>query len=167
MTIEPGQPAPCFQAQVTDGHDVRPFDLEEALQQEAPIVLAFFPFAFTSVCREQLLDLKANLGALEDQGALVFGISVDSPYALRAYHRQHGFGYPLISDFNREAIDAYGLAHERLLGLDRPAKRATIVIAPDGTIALAWITQDPEEKPSIEEILGAVETQAGEDPVPP
>lgn len=166
MTVQPGEAAPGFHAQVTDGREVHGFTLAEHLGEGAPIVLAFFPFAFTSVCEEQLLDLKRNLDALQEHDALVFGLSVDSPFTLRAYHQEHAFGFPLISDFNRQATEAYDLEHESLLGLDRPAKRATIVIAPDGTIAWAWITDDPEEKPSIDEILSVVRmTKAGDDPL--
>ncbi len=164
MRVQIGDPAPRFEAQVTDGKNIQAFTMEHELAKNVPIVLAFFPFAFTGVCETQLLDLTRRIDALDEANARVFGVSVDSPFTLRTYHTELALEFPLISDFNREAIEAYDLAHDRLLGLQHPSKRATVIINPQGTIAWTWTTDDPEEKPRIDAIVQAVRKANGNTP---
>lgn len=155
MTIQPGDEAPNFTAKVTDGEDVDAFELADVLG-DGPVVIGFFPLAFTSVCENQMVDLKENLEALQSEGATVFGLSVDSPFALQRFHQDNGFGFELISDYNREAVEAFGLFYEDLMGLEKPAKRATVILNGDGEVAWSWSTDDPGQKPDIEEIKGVV-----------
>lgn len=155
MTVKVGDLAPPFKGKIVDGKETRAFDLGEVLGK-GPVVLAFFPFAFSSTCEGQLCDLRDNLPALGQVEAQVFGISTDSPWTLQAFHRAHGFRFPLISDWNREAIDGYGLFYEEFRGLKRPAKRATVVIDRQGRIAWIWSTEDANVAPDIAAIKSAV-----------
>lgn len=165
MTIQPGDQAPNFTAKVTDGDNVDDFELSDETG-EAPLVIGFFPFAFTEVCENQMIDLKENLETLQAEGARVFGLSADSPFSLQVFHEKNDFGFPLISDYNREAVDAFGLFYEELMGLEKPAKRSTVIIDTDGTVAWTWSTDDPGQKPDIEEIKGVLsKVQSGEAPV--
>lgn len=162
MTIQPGDAAPDFTAKVTDGEDVDEFALADAIG-DGPVVIGFFPLAFTSVCENQMTDLKENLETLQSEGATVFGLSVDSPFALQRFHQDNGFGFPLISDYNRDAVEAFGLFYEDLMGLEKPAKRATVVINDDGEVAWTWSTDDPGQKPEVDEIAQVVrKVSAGE-----
>lgn len=155
MTVQPGDEAPNFTAKVTDGENVDDFELEEVLG-EGPVVLGFFPFAFTEVCENQMVDLKNRLEALEAEGAEVFGVSVDSPFALQRFHEDNGFGFSIISDYNREAVEAFGLTYDQLMGLEEPAKRATVVLDADGEVVWTWTTDDPGTKPDVQEIEDVV-----------
>ncbi|MDX1610915.1 MAG: redoxin domain-containing protein [Candidatus Thermoplasmatota archaeon] len=156
MTLNIGDKAPNFTALVTDGEDIEEFELENELG-DGPVVLGFFPFAFTGTCEEQMCDLRDNLTELEQSGAKTFGLSVDSPFTLKVFHQQHDFGFPLVSDFNREAVEAYGLQYgDLIMGLEGPAKRACLVLDSDGTIIWSWSTDDPGQKPDIREIQGIV-----------
>jgi peroxiredoxin len=155
MTVQAGDETPDFEAKVTDGDSVDDFRLADELG-DGPVVLGFFPFAFTEVCENQMIDLKENLAALEDEGATVFGVSVDSPFALQRFHEDNGFGFPLVSDYNREAVEALGLTYDQLMGLEEPAKRSTLVLDDEGTVAWAWTTDDPGTKPDVAEIEGVV-----------
>lgn len=155
MTIQPGDSAPDFEAKVTDGESVDDFQLSEAIG-DGPTVIGFFPFAFTSVCENQMVDLKENLEALQEEGANVFGLSVDSPFSLQRFHQDNDFGFAIISDYNREAVEAFGLFYDELMGLEQPAKRSTVVIDEDGEVVWTWSTDDPGQKPDIEEIKGVV-----------
>lgn len=95
-----------------------------------PVVLAFFPAAFTGGCTKEMLAYQAGIGKFEN--ARVFGISTDNVPSLAAFAEKLNVQFPLLSDFaRREASRAYGV-----LMPDRGiANRATFVIDPEGRIA--------------------------------
>ena len=68
-----------------------------------PVVLAFFPAAFSSVCTKELCTFRDGMSGLEKAKAQVLGISVDSFFALKAFHDQQGFKFALLSDSPRKA----------------------------------------------------------------
>lgn len=155
MTISPGDEAPNFTAKVTDGDDVDDFELEDAIG-DGPTVIGFFPFAFTGVCESQMSDLRDNLSELESEGADVYGLSVSSPFALEAWCKENEFGFPLIADWNREAVEAFGFEYEEMMGLERPAQRAAVVVNSQGEVEWTWTTEDPGDKPNVDEIENVV-----------
>src|SRR3970040_2947287 len=73
-----------------------------------PVVLAFFPGAFTGVCTREMCTFRDSLNVFTDAGARVVGISVDTPYAQKAWGEQLGLTLTLLSDFNRRAVMAFG-----------------------------------------------------------
>lgn len=150
-----GGRAPAFSGILTDGATMRPFELAEVLGQ-GPVVLAFFPFAFSSTCQEQLCELRDSQAGFEQADAKIFGISTDSPFALKAYHQANGFAFPLISDFNKEAVRAFGVMQSAVRGLKDHAQRACFIIDDDGTVAWRWATEDPDQKPELQEIQAAL-----------
>lgn len=147
--------APIFTA--TSGtSDHEPFDLADHLG-DGPVVLAFFPGAFTPPCTNEMVALQEHRSDFEAAGATVFGISADSPFSLGAFREQHGIEFDLVSDMNREAIEAYDLEIEiDELGLHGIANRAVFVIDEDGTVAYEWIADDPTNEPDYDEVLAAV-----------
>lgn len=153
--ITPGDEAPDFTAKVTDGEDVEEFQLSEVVG-DGPVVIGFFPFAFTGVCGTQMAELDENLDELEAEDASVYGLSVSSPFALQAWTDENDFGFELIADWNREATQAFGFRYDEMMGLETPAQRATAIISSEGTVEWTWSTDDPGQKPDVEEILGAV-----------
>src|SRR5262245_61047719 len=88
-----------------------------------PVVLAFFPAAFSSVCTKELCTFRDSLARLNDAKAQVFGISVDTFFALKAFHTDQQLTFPLLSDFNKQAIRDYGAFNEDMIGLEGIAKR--------------------------------------------
>jgi peroxiredoxin len=155
MTVASGDKAPNFKAKVAHGEDVDDFELDNEIG-DGPIVIGFFPFAFTGVCESQMIDLQENLDDLEAEGADVYGLSVSSPFALGAWADAHDFDFPLIADWNREAVEAFGLEYDEMMGLERPAQRGAVIINSEGDVEWTWSTKDPGQKPDIDEILGAV-----------
>jgi len=153
--VTPGDTAPDFEAKVTDVEDVEDFTLSENLG-DGPVVIGFFPFAFTGVCGQQMGDLRDNLDELTDEGATVYGLSVSSPFALQEWANQNEFDFELIADWNREATEAFGFEYDEMMGLQRPAQRAAVIINSEGDVEWTWSTKDPGQKPDIDEILGAV-----------
>jgi peroxiredoxin len=148
--------APTFTATLANG-DVEAFDLEEYLG-DGPVVLAFFPGAFTPPCSNEMVALQEHLDDFEAAGATVLGVSADSAFSLNAFREEHDLGFDLVSDMDRDAIEAYGLRIDiEDLGLLGVANRAVYVVDSDGEVSYVWTTDDPTVEPDYEELLDAVE----------
>ena len=105
MPAEVGQPAPDFSLYDTD-RNVR--TLQEF--RGKTVVLAFFPGAFTGVCTTEACTLRDSIADFEGMNAQVLGISVDGPFAQKAWTDANSVNYPFLSDFNRQAANAYDVA---------------------------------------------------------
>jgi peroxiredoxin len=153
--VSTGDTAPTFTATVgTAEHE--PFDLEDHLG-DGPVVLAFFPGAFTPPCRNEMLALQEHLAAFRDAGATVFGISADSPFSQGAFGEEHGLEFDLVSDMDGGAIEAYGLTMDIPdLGLHGIANRAVFVLDSDGSVTYRWVADDPTNEPDYDAVLDAV-----------
>ncbi|WP_127793367.1 peroxiredoxin [Agromyces sp. LHK192] len=140
MTLATGAEAPDFALPNQHGQTVR---LSE-FRGEKPVVLVFFPFAFSGTCQGELCELRDNIAAFQDAGVELLGISVDSKFALRAWAEREGFEFSLLADFwpHGEVARAYGAF------LDGPgmATRATFVIDVDGVVRAAFATAPGEAR---------------------
>jgi peroxiredoxin len=159
MMPEIGDTAPTFNATVgTSDHE--PFDLEDHLG-DGPVVLAFFPGAFTPPCTNEMVALQEHSDAFAEAGATLLGISADSPFSQGSFREEHGIEFDLISDMSGDAISAYGLEMDIPdLGLHGIANRAVFVLDSEGTVTYKWVADDPTNEPDYEEILDAVESAA-------
>jgi mycoredoxin-dependent peroxiredoxin len=100
---------------------------------EKPVVLVFFPFAFSGVCQGEFCELSENLESFNDAGVQLFGISCDRQFALKAWAEQQGFTFPLLSDgWPHGAVAQAYECFNADLGC---ATRRTVVIGTDGKIA--------------------------------
>jgi peroxiredoxin len=153
--VSTGDTAPTFTAPLANG-DVDEFDLEDRLD-EAPLVLAFFPGAFTSVCSHEMSTFQDRLEEFQDAGASVYGLSVDSPFALNEFRDKLDLTFDLVSDADKEVVEAYDIAMDfEALGVHDVAKRAVFVVDSDGTVTYAWVSDDPGVEPDYDEVLEAV-----------
>jgi peroxiredoxin len=153
--LESGDEAPDFTVPLATGDDVEQFTLSEALA-DGPVVLAFFPGAFTSVCSHEMSNFRDRLSAFEESGVRLYGVSVDSPFALNAFHDELDLNFPLISDANAELIEEYGVSMDfEDLGIRDLAQRAVFVVDTDGTITYAWVGEDPGVEPDYDEVESA------------
>jgi peroxiredoxin len=118
-----------------------------------PVVLAFFPAAFSSVCTKELCTFKDSMAQLGKANAQVFGISVDTFFALKAFQDQQKLTFPLLSDFNKTAIRDYGVLNEDMIGLKGIAKRATFVIDKDGIVRHAEVLEDARNEPNYDAVF--------------
>jgi peroxiredoxin len=155
--VSTGDTAPTFTATVgTAEHES--FDLADHLD-DGPVVLAFFPGAFTPPCRNEMLALQEHLGDFQDAGATVFGVSADSPFSQGAFREEHGLAFDLVSDMAGDAIRAYGLEMDIPdFGLYGIANRAVFVVDADGTVTYRWVADDPTNEPDYDALLDAVES---------
>ncbi|QLH83536.1 redoxin domain-containing protein [Halosimplex pelagicum] len=153
--VDEGDAAPDFTAPLADG-DVTQFTLSDRLD-EAPLVLAFFPGAFTGTCTHEMETFEDRLDEFGDLGATVYGVSVDTPFALNAFREDSGLTFGMLSDTNRRIVDAYDLAMDfASLGVDDVAKRAVVVVDGEGAVRYEWVAGDPGIEPDYDEVRDAV-----------
>jgi peroxiredoxin len=121
-------------------------------------VLAFFPAAFTSVCTKELCSLRDAIAEYQKLDATVYGISVDSPFALAEFKKQQNLPFALLSDHRHEAINAYGVVLENLANVGLTvAARSVFVIDPHGNVSWEWVSRVPTDEPKYEDVKKAVE----------
>ena len=153
MSVAVGSPAPNF-----DLFDNARQRVSLAAQSGKTVVLAFFPAAFTAVCEKELCSFRDSLAALNGLNATVLGVSVDAPFANKAFADKNGLTFPLLSDYAREAVRAYGVAHDDFAGLPgyTAAKRSVFVIDPEGVVRYTWVAPNPGVEPNYDEVKAAV-----------
>lgn len=157
---EVGDPAPDFTVPMAGGDaydDIEPFTLSEAFL-EGPVVLAFFPAAFTGGCTEELCTFRDELGSFDALDAQVYGISVDLPPALNVFSMEQELTFPLLSDFDKDVVEAYDVELEGLYGLSGVAQRSVFVVDTDGVVRYRWIREDgnPDFGWLVDQVRGAV-----------
>ncbi|MXR42609.1 redoxin domain-containing protein [Halobaculum sp. WSA2] len=154
--VSEGDTAPTFTATYR-GSDHETFDLADHLG-DGPVVLAFFPGAFTPPCSNEMVALQEHHDDFAAAGATLFGVSADSSFSLGAFADEYGLEFDLVSDMAGDAIEAYGLSMDiPELGLHGIANRAVFVLDDDGAVTYAWEADDPTNEPDYEELLAAVE----------
>ena len=105
------------------------------------VVLAFFPAAFTGVSEKEMCTFRDSMSAFNDLAASVYGISVDGPFSQKAFSDRNGLTFPLLSDYTREAVKAYGITHDDFAGLKgyTAAKRSVFVVDKTGVVQYVWV----------------------------
>ena len=154
MAPDTGDPAPDFSLPDADGETRRLSDL-----RGKHVVLFFYPRDDTSGCTKEALEFTAAKGEFKAAGAVVIGISPDSPDSHRKFRDKHQLSVTLLADSDREAIEAYdvwrmkSMYGRKFLGLER----STFLIGPDGRIVQAW--RKVRVKGHVADVLAAVKDQ--------
>ena len=151
MSVDVGSKAPDF---TLVNQEREPVTL--SAQRGRPVVLAFFPAAFSSVCTKELCTFRDFFERLATARATVLGISVDTFFALKPFHDQHNLQFQLLSDFNKQTIRDYGVFNEDMIGLKGIAKRAVFVIDKDGVVRHREVLEDARNEPDYEKVFGAL-----------
>jgi peroxiredoxin len=151
MPADVGSKAPDFTLM---NQDRQPVTLGQ--QQGKPVVLAFFPAAFSSVCEKELCTFRDSMTQFNRTNAQVFGISVDTFFALKAFQDQQHLTFPLLSDFNKQVIRDYDVFNEDMIGLKGIAKRAVFVLDKDGVVRYREILEDARNEPDYQKIIGTL-----------
>jgi peroxiredoxin len=123
------------------------------------VVLAFFVGAFTSVCTKEMCAFRDSMARLTDLKAQVIGVSVNDPFSNKAFAEKNRLPFPILSDFNRQAIKAYGVESPDYGGLNgyTVAKRSIFIVDKNGSVRYVWATDDPAVEPDYEEVEDALE----------
>ena len=122
------------------------------------VVLSFYPAAFTGVCKNQACGFRDAMESLNEVNATVLGISVDSPFANGVFAEQNNLNYTLLSDYNRVAVNAYGIPFENFSGMAgyTSANRVVFVVDESGTIIYEWFAPHLGMEPNYEEVKAAL-----------
>lgn len=155
MAIAVGSTAPDFTLAHKIGSD--PVTLSNETGDQ-PVVLLFFPLAFSGVCTDELCQVADDYSTWKGLGAKLFGISTDSPFVNAKFAAETQVAFPLLSDFNKEAMTAYGVRDDDFFGMKGVAKRSAFVIDRDGSVAYAWSSDDPGVMPPFAEVQAAVKS---------
>jgi peroxiredoxin len=148
MKIEVGQEAPDFTLYDTEKKQVSLANLKGH-----PVLLLFFPLAFTSTCTRELCAVRDNISMYNDAHATVIGLSVDSLHTLKRYKEDQHLNFTLLSDFNKEVSTKYGSIYELFgLGMKGVSKRSAFIIDKDGIIRYAEVLDNASEVPDFEAI---------------
>jgi glutaredoxin-dependent peroxiredoxin len=113
-------------------------------------VLAFFPGAFTGVCTKEMCTFRDSMSKFNSLDANIVGISVDSPFSNKSFKEQNKLNFPILSDYDRKAVSAFGVELSNFAGLKgyTAAQRAVFVLDKDGTIKAKWVAENPGIEPN-------------------
>jgi peroxiredoxin len=142
--VKVGDQAPDFTLVADDKKEVSLSD-----HKGKNVVLLFFPMAFTSVCTEELCAMRDGISEYNKLDANILAVSVDSPFTLDKFKEDQKLNFPLLSDFNKEASQAYGAYYDEFVfGLKGVSKRSAFVIDKEGTIRYAEVLDNAGELPN-------------------
>ena len=152
MSVDVGSMAPDF---TLTNQDRQPVKLSD--QRGKPVVLAFFPAAFSGVCTKELCTFRDSMAQLNKANAQVYGISVDTFFTLKAFQDQQHYNFPLLSDFNKQVIRDYGVYNEDMIGLKGIAKRAVFVLDKEGVVRHKEVLDDARNEPDYGKIMSTLQ----------
>jgi peroxiredoxin len=140
MALENDTQAPDFELANQYGELIR---LSE-FRGKRPVVLVFFPLAFSGICTGELCALRDNIAMFRTEGVELIGISVDSKHTLRAWAEQEGYDFNLLADFwpHGQVAKEYGV----FLDVKGLSNRATFIIDAQGIIRASFITAPGEAR---------------------
>jgi mycoredoxin-dependent peroxiredoxin len=128
MTVEVGSPAPDFTLKNQDGQEVSLSDF----RGDKAVLLVFYPFAFSGICTGELSSVRDDLSSFQNDQVQILAVSCDPVESLRAWARQEGYEFPLLSDFwpHGAVGESYGVFSSDL-GF---SFRGTFLIDKDGVV---------------------------------
>ncbi|MFP9062379.1 redoxin domain-containing protein [Natrialbaceae archaeon A-chndr2] len=148
-----GDRAPDFTLPKAGGtayNDITEFTLSDALE-DGPVVLAFYPAAFTSGCTDEMCAFRDSMDAFEELEAQVYGISVDLPFAQNVWIEQEDLNFPILADWNHEVIHKYDVVRPDLYGSIEAARRSIFVLDADGFVTYKWVRSG--ENPDFDDLV--------------
>jgi peroxiredoxin Q/BCP len=140
--LKPGDPAPDFKAPASLGGNVFTFSLAEALKK-GPVVLYFYPAAFTTGCTIEAHDFADAVDAYRALGATVIGVSHDDIDTLNRFSvSECRSKFAVAADKDQKIMKSY----DAILAIKPEyADRVSYVIAPDGHVVYAYTSLNPEK----------------------
>ncbi|MEA5366441.1 peroxiredoxin [Amycolatopsis sp., V23-08] len=140
MTVEVGSEAPDF---TLNDYNKQPVQLS-SFRGDKPVLVVFYPFAFSGICTGELCQLRDEFADYDNKGVQVLGVSVDTPFSLKAWAEKEGYQFPLLSDFwpHGDVARSYGVFNEQA-GL---AVRGTFLIDKEGVVRFAEVNAPGEAR---------------------
>jgi peroxiredoxin Q/BCP len=134
VRLEPGADAPQFTLPDADG---KPVSLSDYSGRK--VIVYAYPSAMTPGCTKQACDFRDSLQSLAAAGYAVLGLSPDKPEKLAKFRERDALTFPLLSDTDRQVLEAYGAYGEKKLygKVIQGVIRSTFVVDEAGKIELA------------------------------
>ena len=156
MALAVGEKAPDFELTTLGAEGPELVKLSDQLG-DGNIVLLFVPMAFTGVCTEELCSVTGEIDQYASLNAKVFAISGDNPFAQQQWAEKEGIGLTLLSDYEHDVAQAYGVAYDSFLPdknltMGGVPKRSAFVIDREGTILYSESRDNPGELPNFDAI---------------
>ena len=118
-----------------------------------PVLLAFFPLAFSGTCTAELCEMRDDHDQFLSRGVTILPISVDHTYSLKEYKAKYNMQVEMLSDFRRDVSRQYGVLLE-----DRYyANRAYFLIDAAGVLQWAHVEESPSHRRQDTELLAAID----------
>ncbi len=149
--LQPGDTVPAASVFLGPG---QPMTLHE-LVEDGPKLLVFYPFDWSSTCTNEMELIRDRREEFEETGVQPIGISRDSPWTHIAWTQVLDLNFGLLSDFNGEAVRAFGIAFE-FRGLRDVARRSAFLIDERGIVQASW-SYDSGKVPDVDEWLQAAQ----------
>jgi peroxiredoxin len=137
--IEAGTPVPQFTLGTEDGGK---FTRDDLLGKTS--VLVFYPFAFSSVCSDQLTLYEEVLEELSARGATLYAVSTDARWSQAAFKEKLGSSIQQLSDFEPKGATARAFG---VLNDGGFTQRALVIVDAQGVVSWSYLAPSPGELP--------------------
>lgn len=135
-----GTEAPDFTLKNQDNEDVT----LSSFRGERNVLLVFYPLAFSGICTNEMCAVRDDIASFQNDEVQVLAVSVDHPFALKAWSQAKNLNFPLLSDFwpHGKVAQQYGVFNaERGI-----AVRGTFLIDKQGIVRFAEVNQPAEQR---------------------
>jgi peroxiredoxin Q/BCP len=142
LKLKEGDLAPKFTAKTNGGGAVSLSDFKGK-----HVILYFYPRDNTPGCTKEACAFRDDYSAFKKKGALVLGVSTDSPKSHDAFAEKYQLPFTLVADEDKKIVHAYGAWGEKsFLGRKyQGTYRISFLIGPDGRIKKIWPVVKPAE----------------------
>jgi len=158
MAICVGSKAPDFVLKSMTADGTKDVKLSDNFGKSNTVLL-FFPGAFTGPCTTELCGVSGELRNFEESGAVVYGISVDTPFAQDGWAKANDIRVQLLSDFAKNVVADYDLDLPDFAGLGASvSKRAVVIIDKEGIVSYVQVTPTPGDLPDFDEVKATLKS---------
>ncbi len=145
--LKVGDMAPDFELEDQNGKKVK----LSSFRGKKNVLLAFFPAAFSPVCTTEIGALREKEESIMKLDAAILTSSVDGQWTEKAFAKELGVKYSILSDFHRQVIPLYGEYNDKA-GI---AKRSVFVIDKKGKIAYKR-EYEAKDMPDLDEAIEVI-----------
>ncbi len=133
--IQEGDRAPDFSLPADDGSTISLDDLKGRR-----VILYFYPKDDTSGCTKEACEFRDALPRIEEEGAVVIGVSPDSVDSHVKFKKKYDLNFPLLADEEHSLAEAFGVWKEKSMYGRKywGVERSTFLIDEEGVVRKAW-----------------------------